>query len=98
MFYFGFLVWALPTNLLLQRLPVGKYLGSQIFMWGFFLMLQAACKSFTTLAVLRALGGAAEACSDPACKRYTQLEECVLLTFASHDHNSDVVYSKTAAA
>lgn len=32
---------------------------------GFFLMLQAACKNFTTLAVLRTLAGAAEACSDP---------------------------------
>jgi MFS family permease len=37
-----------------------------IFMWGFFLMLQAACNSFTTLSVLRALAGAAEACSDPS--------------------------------
>lgn len=33
---------------------------------GVFLMLQAACNSFETLSVLRALGGAAEACSDPA--------------------------------
>lgn len=65
-FYFGFLAWALPTNLLLQRLPVGKYLGSQIFLWGFFLMLQAAAKNFSSLAALRALAGAAEACSDPA--------------------------------
>jgi hypothetical protein len=52
-------------NILLQRLPVGKYLGSQIFLWGFFLMLQAACSGFATLAVLRALEGAPEACSDP---------------------------------
>ncbi|EZF32340.1 transporter [Trichophyton mentagrophytes] len=65
LFYFGFLVWALPTNFMLQRYPVGKYLGVNIFMWGFFLMLQAACKNFTTLAVLRTLAGAAEACSDP---------------------------------
>lgn len=28
-------------------------------------MLQAACQSFATLALLRAFGGAAEACSDP---------------------------------
>jgi len=27
---------------MLQRFPVGKYLGINIFMWGFFLMLQAA--------------------------------------------------------
>lgn len=66
MFYFGFLAWALPTNLLLQRLPVGRYLGFNIFLWGAFLMMQAAVRSFSGLAALRALSGAAEACSDPA--------------------------------
>lgn len=39
-FYFGFLVWSFPTNLLMQRFPIGKYLGINIFLWGFFLMLQ----------------------------------------------------------
>jgi Major Facilitator Superfamily len=72
-FYFGFLVWAFPTNFLMQRLPIGKYLGFNIFLWGFFLMLQAACNSFTTLAVMRALGGAAEACSDPAFMLITSM-------------------------
>jgi hypothetical protein len=24
LFYFGFLVWAFPTNFLLQRLPIGE--------------------------------------------------------------------------
>lgn len=43
-FYFGFLAWAFPTNLLMQKLPVGKYLGANIFLWGVFLMLQAAAK------------------------------------------------------
>ncbi|KAL8952099.1 MAG: hypothetical protein Q9222_001967 [Ikaeria aurantiellina] len=32
-FYFGFLIWAFPTNFLMQRLPIGKYLGFNIFMW-----------------------------------------------------------------
>ncbi|OJJ48428.1 hypothetical protein ASPZODRAFT_1594647 [Penicilliopsis zonata CBS 506.65] len=72
-FYFGFMAWAFPTNFLLQRLPIGKYLGANIFVWGVFLMLQAACNSFTTLAVLRALGGAAEACSDPAFMLITSM-------------------------
>lgn len=35
LFYFGFLVWALPSNLLLQRLPVAKYLGVNIMLWVF---------------------------------------------------------------
>lgn len=65
-FYFGFLVFAIPTNLLLQRFPVGKYLGINIFVWGVLLMSQAACKSFASLTALRVLGGAAEACADPA--------------------------------
>ncbi|KAI4248754.1 MAG: hypothetical protein LQ352_005818 [Teloschistes flavicans] len=72
-FYFGFLIWAFPTNFLMQRLPIGKYLGFNIFMWGFFLMLQAACQSFATLALLRALGGAAEACSDPSFMLITSM-------------------------
>ncbi|GIK07112.1 hypothetical protein Aspvir_002767 [Aspergillus viridinutans] len=61
-FYFGFLVWAFPTSLLMQRFPLGKYLGVNIFLWSLFLMLQAAAKNFTQLAVLRVISGAAEAC------------------------------------
>lgn len=57
----------------MQRLPIGKYLGANIFMWGFFLILQSACNSFKTLAVLRALAGAAEACSDPAFMLITSM-------------------------
>lgn len=36
-------------------------------------MLQAACKNFETLAVLRALSGAAEACADPAFMLITSM-------------------------
>ncbi|KAG7005179.1 allantoate permease [Physcia stellaris] len=73
LFYFGFLIWAFPTNFLMQRLPIGKYLGFNIFMWGFFLMLQAACTNFASLATLRALAGAAEACSDPSFMLITSM-------------------------
>ncbi|CAK7220011.1 hypothetical protein SBRCBS47491_004045 [Sporothrix bragantina] len=66
LFYFGFLVWALPANLLLQRLPVGMYLGINIMLWGILLMAQAACNNFASLAALRVLGGAVEAVADPA--------------------------------
>lgn len=69
----GFLVWAFPTNFLLQRLPVAKYLGANIFLWGVLLMAQAGATSFATLAVLRALSGAAEACSDPSFMLITSM-------------------------
>ncbi|KAK3615930.1 hypothetical protein LTR56_026295 [Elasticomyces elasticus] len=72
-FYFGFLAWALPTNLLMQRLPIGRYLGFNIFLWGVFLMIQAAAKNFAGLAALRAFAGAAEACSDPSFMLITSM-------------------------
>ncbi|PMD62332.1 putative MFS allantoate transporter [Hyaloscypha bicolor E] len=72
-FYFGFLAWAFPINFLLQRFPIGKYLGVNIFMWGFFLMLQACARNFAELAALRALSGAAEACADPAFMLITSM-------------------------
>lgn len=60
------MIWALPTNLLMQRYPIGKYLSINIIAWGILLMLQAAATNFASLAALRALSGAAEACADPA--------------------------------
>jgi MFS family permease len=72
-FYFGYLVWSFPTNYLLLKFPVAKYLGTNIFLWGVFLMIQAACPSFATLCVVRALGGAAEACADPAFMLITSM-------------------------
>ncbi|KAB8264646.1 MFS allantoate transporter [Aspergillus pseudonomiae] len=65
-FYFGFLAWQLPTNLLMQRLPTATYLGINIIAWGVLLALQAVSPNFATLAVLRGLSGAAEACADPS--------------------------------
>lgn len=72
-FYFGFLAWAFPTNFLMQRLPIGRYLGFNIFLWGVFLMIQAAAKNFAGLAALRAFAGAAEACADPSFMLITSM-------------------------
>ncbi|KIY43647.1 MFS general substrate transporter [Fistulina hepatica ATCC 64428] len=66
LFYFGWLAWALPTNLLMQKFPLNKYLAVNIFVWGLLLMCQAASRNFVDLAVLRTLSGAAEATADPA--------------------------------
>ncbi|KAH8695596.1 major facilitator superfamily domain-containing protein [Talaromyces proteolyticus] len=65
-FYFGWLVWAIPSNLIMQRLPPAWYLSFNIFMWGILLMCEAASKNFATLSVLRILSGAFEAIADPA--------------------------------
>ncbi|EEB93948.1 hypothetical protein MPER_07327, partial [Moniliophthora perniciosa FA553] len=65
-FYFGWLVWAIPSNLLMQQSPAAKYLAINIFMWGVLLMAQAASRNFAELCVLRILSGAFEAIADPA--------------------------------
>ncbi len=57
----------------MQRLPIGKYLGFNIFLWGVFLMIQSAAKNFAGLAALRAFAGAAEACSDPSFMLITSM-------------------------
>lgn len=60
------LAWAIPSNLIMQRLPPAWYLAFNIFMWGALLMCEAASKGFDALAALRVLSGAFEAIADPA--------------------------------
>ncbi|CAI7593349.1 major facilitator superfamily domain-containing protein [Penicillium manginii] len=69
-FYFGWLAWAIPSNLLMQKSPPTYYLSFNIFMWGALLMCQAASKNFEALAALRVLSGAFEAIADPAFMLY----------------------------
>ncbi|KAL8943398.1 MAG: hypothetical protein Q9216_001107 [Gyalolechia sp. 2 TL-2023] len=52
---------------------IDKTTLSYAAIFGFFLMLQAACSNFRTLATLRALSGAAEACSDPSFMLITSM-------------------------
>ncbi|SCO87567.1 related to allantoate permease [Fusarium oxysporum] len=72
-FYFGWVVWSIPSNLIMQRCPPAWYLALNIFLWGALLMCQAAAQGFTTLAALRILSGAFEAIADPAFMFFTSM-------------------------
>ncbi|OAQ96744.1 hypothetical protein LLEC1_05363 [Akanthomyces lecanii] len=72
-FYFGWLIWAIPSNLIMQRSPVATYLSFNIFMWGALLMAQAAARNFAGLVALRILSGAFEAIADPAFMLITSM-------------------------
>ncbi|KAJ4187882.1 hypothetical protein NW767_012156 [Fusarium falciforme] len=72
-FYFGWLLWAIPSNLLMQRSPPAYYLAFNIFMWGALLMAQAAAHNFGGLLALRVLSGAFEAIADPAFMLITSM-------------------------
>ena len=58
-FYFGWLIWAIPSNLIMQRCLPAYYLSFNIFMWGVLLMAQAGAQNFAGLTALRILSGAA---------------------------------------
>ncbi|KAI1100598.1 MFS general substrate transporter [Jackrogersella minutella] len=72
-FYFGWLFWSIPSNLIMQRCPPAYYLAFNIFMWGVLLMCQAAAPNFAGLAALRVLSGAFEAIADPAFMLITSM-------------------------
>jgi MFS family permease len=54
-----------PENYIIQRVPIGKWLGANIILWGITLCLHAAMKGFPGLLVLRGFLGAFEAVSQP---------------------------------
>ncbi|KPM43000.1 putative transporter [Neonectria ditissima] len=68
-FYFGYLVGEFPANYLIQKLPIGKFSGVCILLWGAMVMLCAAAKNFAGLATLRFLMGFFEA-GIPPCWIY----------------------------
>ncbi|KAI0749976.1 major facilitator superfamily domain-containing protein [Daedaleopsis nitida] len=64
--YLAILAWEFPTNRLIQRLPIAKYLAFNIAAWGAILATTAACKNFTGLIVVRTLLGIFECVCQPA--------------------------------
>jgi hypothetical protein len=62
----GILVGEYPTNLLLQKLPVAKYLSANVFCWGVVIACSAAAKDFKSLMVVRFLLGIFESCVQPS--------------------------------
>ncbi|KAI8875904.1 MFS general substrate transporter [Backusella circina FSU 941] len=65
LFYLGYLVYQLPNNYILQKVPVGRYLGVMLFFWGALTIATGFCKNFTQLAVTRVLLGLFESASYP---------------------------------
>ncbi|KAA1466189.1 MFS general substrate transporter [Dentipellis sp. KUC8613] len=64
-FYLGFLTWEFPTVYISQKLRLGKYLGTNIVLWGMILMLHATAPSFGAFFALRFLLGMLESCVAP---------------------------------
>ncbi|KAH9897315.1 putative allantoate permease [Xylariomycetidae sp. FL2044] len=60
-FYFGYLIWCLPSGSILQKLPVAKVMFVTQLIWGFVLIATGFANNFATMVALRVLLGALEA-------------------------------------
>ena len=70
-FYFGYLGFEYPTSRLLQRLPLAKYLGANVILWGTVLACTAACTNFGSIAAVRFILGMLEASVTPGFVLFT---------------------------
>ncbi|KAF4431484.1 Allantoate permease [Fusarium acutatum] len=60
-FYFGYLLWCLPSSQILQRLPIAKSMFAAMVCWGCVLIGAGFSQSFVPMIVTRVLLGALEA-------------------------------------
>ncbi|KAK9367535.1 major facilitator superfamily domain-containing protein [Lipomyces kononenkoae] len=65
-FYVGYIVSEPITSYLMQRFPIGKYLGINVTLWGIVVACHAACNTYAPLMVIRVLLGIFEACVAPS--------------------------------
>ncbi|EAW07360.1 putative MFS allantoate transporter [Aspergillus clavatus NRRL 1] len=72
-FNFGYLFWAIPANLLIQRLPLAKYMGVVIIIWAGLVIAHVGAKNYAGILVLRFLLGMAEACVSPCMMNFTSM-------------------------
>ncbi|EYE99040.1 putative MFS allantoate transporter [Aspergillus ruber CBS 135680] len=72
-FNFGYLFWAIPANLLIQRLPIAKYMGGMILIWAVILIAHVGAKNYAGILVLRFLLGMAEAGVSPCMMTITSM-------------------------
>ncbi|KAL8827098.1 MAG: hypothetical protein Q9191_003397 [Dirinaria sp. TL-2023a] len=70
-FYFGYLGFEYPTSRLLQRLPLAKYSGANVILWGTVLACTAACTNFGSIAAVRFTLGMLEASVTPGFVLFT---------------------------
>ncbi|KAI8890909.1 MFS general substrate transporter [Backusella circina FSU 941] len=65
-FYLGFICFQIPNNYFLQKLPIGRYLGTLLILWGVVMATTSLCTNFAQLAACRVLLGMFEAGTYPS--------------------------------
>ncbi|CUM64733.1 uncharacterized protein PRCAT00002344001 [Priceomyces carsonii] len=66
-FNFGYLFWALPSNYIIQKVPVAKYTGIMLAIWAVILIAHVGCRNYAGMLVVRFILGMFEAGISPSC-------------------------------
>ena len=66
LFYLAFMIFEMPHAYLMQRLPLAKYLGTMVCLWGAVVACTSACNSYASLAACRFLLGIFESAVSPS--------------------------------
>lgn len=66
-FNFGYLFWAMPSNYIIQKVPIAKYTGGMIFVWAIILVAHIGCKNYAGMLAVRFILGMFEAGISPSC-------------------------------
>ncbi|KAJ6130952.1 hypothetical protein N7523_001412 [Penicillium sp. IBT 18751x] len=72
-FFIAYAIAEIPQGALLQRFPVAKVLGANVFCWGIILCCSSATKNFAGILALRILLGLMEAVIAPSLTLYTSM-------------------------
>ncbi|KAF2705438.1 MFS general substrate transporter [Pleomassaria siparia CBS 279.74] len=66
LFYLAFMIFEMPHAYFMQRLPLAKYLGTMVCLWGTVVTCTSACNSYASLAACRFLLGMFESAISPS--------------------------------
>ncbi|KAL4787473.1 major facilitator superfamily domain-containing protein [Aspergillus varians] len=72
-FNFGYLGFAIPSSLLVQRLPLAKYMGTVLIIWAGLVIAHIGAKNYAGMLVLRFILGMAEAGVSPCMMNFTSM-------------------------
>ncbi|KAE8151023.1 major facilitator superfamily domain-containing protein [Aspergillus avenaceus] len=72
-FNFGYLFWAVPSSLLIQRMPLAKYMGVMLLVWAALVIAHIGARNYAGILVLRFLLGMAEAGVSPCMMNFTSM-------------------------
>ncbi|KAK6908421.1 hypothetical protein I203_102422 [Kwoniella mangroviensis CBS 8507] len=71
--YAGYLIGEVPVNRVIQKVPLGKFLGILVIIWGTIVCMHAVCKNFGGLMAVRFLLGFFESGVQPALMTLTTM-------------------------